>query len=352
MVRSKGDVMIDFCRKQTSTKQGQIKITLLFSVLFICAAVIGMTVFAQPYAVYATGERVADPWVVNVDGIPVVVVDSEEAGEAVETGLRMHYAGSNFEDQQKIEMLNEITVTKYDFDDATTHPVVMNGAEATEYIIELNETRDEPVVGFLTTRYTSDEEPIPYDTVKIEDDEYPVGESEVTQKGKKGVKEITYFETLVNGEVVNSEMVEETVTKKPVDKVAIIGTKEPEPEPEPEPEEEETESYSDSSGGQSSAPSKSAPSKDGMEYLGTFTISAYNYEEGNYATASGATPVPYQTVAMNILPFGTELYIDGVGYVVVQDRGGFPDDWIDLHIGHDSCSSWGMPTCDVYIVHR
>ena len=89
-----------------------------------------------------------------------------------------------------------------------------------------------------------------------------------------------------------------------------------------------------------------------MEYLGTFTISAYNYEEGNYATASGATPVPYQTVAMNILPFGTELYIDGVGYVVVQDRGGFPDNWIDLHIGHDSCSSWGMPTCDVYIVHR
>ena len=97
--------MIDFCRRQTATKQGQIRITLLFSVLFICAAVIGMTVFAQPYAVYATGERVADPWVVNVDGIPVVVVDSEEAGEAVETGLRMHYAGSNFEDQQEIEML-------------------------------------------------------------------------------------------------------------------------------------------------------------------------------------------------------------------------------------------------------
>ena len=344
--------MIDFCRKQATTKQGQIKITLLFSVLFICAAVIGMTVFAQPYAVYATGERVAEPWVVNVDGIPVAVVDSEAAGEAVETGLRMHYAGSDFEDQQEIEMVNEITITKYDFDDAKTHPVVMNGAEAVDYIIGLNEMSVTPVVGFRTTRYTSEEEEIPFDTIEVEDDGFALGETEVSQEGLNGAKEITYFETLINGKVVSSEAVEETVTKEPVDKVVVIGTKEPEPEPEPEPEEEQIQSSS-SSGGQSSAYSGSAPSggTEGMEYIGTFTISAYTYEEGNYATASGATPVPYRTVAMNILPFGTELYIEGVGYVVVQDRGGFPDDWIDLHIGHDSCSSWSMPRCKVYIVH-
>lgn len=343
--------MIDFCRRQTATKDGQIRITLLFSVIFICFAVIGMTVFAEPYAVYATGERVEDPWVVNVDDIPVVVVDSEEAGKAVETGLRMHYAGSDFEDQQEIEMVNEITVTRYDFHDATTHPIVMNGAEAVEYIIELNETSEEPVVGFRTTRYTTEEEELPYDTVKIEDDEVAVGETQVTQKGKKGVKETTYFETLINGEVVASEVAEEAVTKEPVDKVVVIGTKEPEPEPEPEEEQTASESEGSSSGSQSSAGNESAPSKDGMEYLGTFTISAYNYAEGQYSTASGAAPTPYRTVAMNILPFGTELYIEGVGYVVVQDRGGFPDDWIDLHIGNDSCSSWGMPRCKVYIVH-
>ena len=340
--------MIDFCKRQTSTKQGQIKITLLFSVLFICFAVIGMTVFAQPYAVYATGERVAEPWVVNVDGVPIVVVDSEAAGRAVETGLRMHYAGSDFEDQQEIEMVNEITVTKYDFDDAKTHPVVMNGADAVDYIIWLNEISEEPVVGFQTTRYTAQVDEIPYDTVEIEDDGFAVGETEVTQNGENGTKETTYFETLINGTVVSSEAVEETVTKEPVDKVVVIGTKEPEPEPEPE--EEEVQSAGSSSGSQSSFSATSA-STDGMEYIGTFTISAYNYAEGQYSTASGAAPTPYRTVAMNILPFGTELYIEGVGYVVVEDRGGFPDDWIDLHIGNDSCSSWGMPRCKVYIVH-
>ena len=226
--------MIDFCRRQATTKQGQIKISLLFSVIFICFAVIGMTVFAQPYAVYATGEKVADPWVVSVDGNPVVVVDSEAAGESVETGLRMHYAGGDFEAQQDIKMLNEITVTKYSFDNAKTHPVVMNGAEAVDYIIGLNETSETPVVGFETTRYTTAEEEIAYDTIELEDDEFAQGETQVTQEGVNGKREITSLETLVNGEVVATEVVEETVIEEPVDKVVVTGTKEPEPEPEPE----------------------------------------------------------------------------------------------------------------------
>ena len=244
--------MIDFCRRQATTKQGQIKISLLFSVIFICFAVIGMTVFAQPYAVYATGEKVADPWVVSVDGTPVVVVDSEEAGEAVETGLRMHYAGSDFEAQQDIKMLNEITVTKYSFDNAKTHPVVMNGAEAVDYIIGLNETSETPVVGFETTRYVTSEEEIEYDTVELEDDEFAQGETQVTQEGVNGKKEITSLETLVNGEVVATETVEETVTVEPVSKVVVTGTKEPEPEPEPEPEATTSGSSSSSSSSSSS----------------------------------------------------------------------------------------------------
>ena len=231
--------MIEFCRKQATTKQGQIKISLLFSILFICAAVIGMTVFAQPYAVYATGEKVADPWLVSVDGTPIAVVDSEEAGKAVETGLRVFYGGDTFDEQQDIEMLNEITVTKYDFDDTKNHPVVMDTNEVVDYIAVQNAEREEPIVGFQTQRYTTEEEVIKYDTVTLEDDSFPVGETEVTQKGVNGKKETTNLETLVNGKVVATEVVDETIVKEPVDKVVVKGLKEPEPEPEPEPEEEE-----------------------------------------------------------------------------------------------------------------
>lgn len=92
-----------------------------------------------------------------------------------------------------------------------------------------------------------------------------------------------------------------------------------------------------------------------MEYVGDYRVTAYAYYEGgeeNYYTASGATPVPYYTVATgDEFPFGTILFIEGIGYVEVQDRGGFGEGIIDLHIGLDSMDSFEDTTRAVYIVH-
>lgn len=91
-----------------------------------------------------------------------------------------------------------------------------------------------------------------------------------------------------------------------------------------------------------------------MEYVGDYRVTAFAYYEGggeNFSTASGATPIPYYTVATNDeFPFGTILYIDGIGEVEVQDRGAFPDGVIDLHIGYDSMESFEDTTRSVYVV--
>ena len=91
-----------------------------------------------------------------------------------------------------------------------------------------------------------------------------------------------------------------------------------------------------------------------MEYCGDYRVTAYAYYEGgeeNYYTASGATPVPYYTVATGSeFDFGTILFIEGIGYVEVQDRGGFGEGIIDLHIGWDSMDSFEDRTRAVYIV--
>jgi len=249
--------MLEFCRTQATTKRGQIKISLLFSIVFIVAAVIGMTVFTQPYAVYATGEKVADPWLVSVDGTPVAVVDSEEAGKAVETGLRVFYGGDSFDALQDIKMLNEITVTKYSFDDTKTHPVVMDTNEAVHYIAVQNAQSETPLVGFETQRYTTEEQVIEYDTVTLEDDAFPIGETEVTQEGVNGKKETTSLETLVNGKVVATEVVDEIVLEEPVSKIVVKGVMEPEPEPEPEEEVSTAQSATNSSSSRSSGSSYS-----------------------------------------------------------------------------------------------
>lgn len=92
-----------------------------------------------------------------------------------------------------------------------------------------------------------------------------------------------------------------------------------------------------------------------MEYVGDYRVTAYAYYEGdgeNYYTASGATPVPYYTVATGSeFYFGTVLYIEGIGEVEVQDRGGFPPGIIDLHIGYDSMDSFEDRTRAVYLVN-
>lgn len=91
-----------------------------------------------------------------------------------------------------------------------------------------------------------------------------------------------------------------------------------------------------------------------LEYVGDYRVTAYAYYEGggeNYSTASGATPVPYYTVATGEeFPFGTVLYIEGIGYVEVQDRGGFDEGIIDLHIGDTPMSEFEDRTRAVYIV--
>lgn len=90
------------------------------------------------------------------------------------------------------------------------------------------------------------------------------------------------------------------------------------------------------------------------EYVGDFRVTAYAYYEGggeNYSTASGATPVPYYTVATtDDFDFGTVLYIEGIGEVEVQDRGGFSEGIIDLHIGNDPMESFEDRVRKVYVV--
>ena len=86
------------------------------------------------------------------------------------------------------------------------------------------------------------------------------------------------------------------------------------------------------------------------EYLGNFMCTAYAYT-GN-PCANGNFPSPGYTVACNSLPFETRIYIDGVGYRVVEDRGpDYGNEWLDIYMENtDACYQWGVQYCDVYEV--
>lgn len=88
-----------------------------------------------------------------------------------------------------------------------------------------------------------------------------------------------------------------------------------------------------------------------LEYLGTFEMTAYEWT-GN-PCANGNYPEVGYTVACNSLPLGTQVYIEGVGYRVVEDRGAewHGSNWMDLYLGDvGSCYEWGVRSVEVYVV--
>lgn len=97
--------------------------------------------------------------------------------------------------------------------------------------------------------------------------------------------------------------------------------------------------------------------------LGTFTTSAYclcpkccgkNYWK--CLTASGVAPKRYVTVAVDpdVIPLGTRIYIEGLGYRIAQDTGSaVKDKWIDVYVGEDNhayASEYGLQKRNVWIV--
>ena len=76
--------------------------------------------------------------------------------------------------------------------------------------------------------------------------------------------------------------------------------------------------------------------------LGTWRITAY--AETGYPCANGNYPTVGYTIACNSLDFGTNVYIEGVGFRTVEDRGPewLGSEWCDLYLGdYWECVQWG-----------
>ena len=92
-------------------------------------------------------------------------------------------------------------------------------------------------------------------------------------------------------------------------------------------------------------------------YLGTFTLTAYcgcngcNGGWGNI-TATGTTPVSGRTIAVDpsVIPYGTEVTINGHTYVAEDCGGAIVGNRIDIyHASHSEALNFGRQTAEVYI---
>lgn len=91
------------------------------------------------------------------------------------------------------------------------------------------------------------------------------------------------------------------------------------------------------------------------ECIGTFTITAYcgckKCSGGHNKTASGTTPTEGRTIAADtsILPYGTQVVIDGIVYTVEDCGSGVNGNHIDIFFStHEKALAYGTKTVKVY----
>ena len=160
------------------------------------------------------------------------------------------------------------------------------------------------------------------------------GTTRVARQGQNGVKIVTYEDKIVDGKVVSSAKIDETVQRRAVDKVVVKGTK--------------TTSGSVTVGGKPTS------------YVKTFHGPATAYTGGG-TTASGAA-ARRGLVAVNPkqIPYGSKLYIvadDGTvyGYCTAADTGGFVTNGsgtlVDLYMDTNAqCRQWGRRNVTIYVI--
>lgn len=201
-------------------------------------------------------------------------------------------------------------------------------------------------------RETESVQEVPYETTQQETGDLDQGDTQVQTAGENGSRTIVTREKLVNGQVVSSEEVSNTVTKDPVNEVVLAGTREVVTA--------------------AAAPSYGTASTDNgvlvdasgnqIAYTAVYTGSATAYTAPAGASTATGRPAQYGNVAVNpnLIPYGSRLYIcspDGsyvYGYAVAADTGGAlmsGSALVDVYFDTlGECYGFGRRTLSVYIL--
>ena len=224
----------------------------------------------------------------------------------------------------------EVTVGKYDTLSAETTTPIADGMSI--------------AVDRVAYREYTVNETIPFKTNTKMTNVIRTGSVIVTKAGVNGSKTITYRETIVNGEVVETEKVKEVVTKTAVDKQVLKGSERGTP--------------------LSKAPynislnAKNQPTS----YKKVYTAkSCTAYSIGTRGASGLRLGVGTCAVDPRVIPYGTKLWItsaDGqyvYGYCIAADTGSFVSNgsgvFADLYFGsYTEACHFGRRTLNIYVI--
>ncbi|MDP4160912.1 MAG: G5 domain-containing protein [Bacillota bacterium] len=176
---------------------------------------------------------------------------------------------------------------------------------------------------------------VAFRTVTKRDSSLPNTHVQTVQNGSDGEKEVTSDVVYEDGKETSRKILSETVTKKPVDKILVVGTFPLMPV---------------SRGGQE------------LDYKKVIKVKATAYYAvygvGKTYTATGVkavrNPEGYSTIAVDprVIPYGTKLFVEGYGFATAADAGtAIRGNWIDVFFDtYSEACRWSVKYVNVYIL--
>lgn len=176
----------------------------------------------------------------------------------------------------------------------------------------------EIVVQRVTTKQEKVKEKVPFDTVEKDDSSMNEGTSKVITEGVDGLDEVVYEIIYIDGEEASRKEVSRTNLVASVDKIVAKGTK---------------------------------INFNGKSFSRKLVVKAYAYTGGGRTAMGTKARVGEIAVDPGIIPLGSRVYIEGVGYRRAEDTGGnIKGNTIDIYMNTESeCLRWGMRYVTIYI---
>lgn len=228
--------------------------------------------------------------------------------------------------------------------------------EKEEIIVNDSDIVNQPMNTFLDEGDTIVVQRVNYDT-RVVTEEVPnetivkpssvllTGTTKVTQQGKTGQKEVVYTDTYIDGQLMETTFVQETLTEEPVDEVLMAGVQEAASPIEP---------WEHLEFDETGRPNNYTA------VLTNQSATAYSAKPGAGTASGRKAAVGYVAVNPNEIPYGTKLYIESTdgsyvyGYAIAADTGtalmdGRAD--VDLFFNtYEECVWFGRRNVNIYIL--
>lgn len=179
----------------------------------------------------------------------------------------------------------------------------------------------------VTEKVVSTTQTVAYESIKRDNKDMEIGQSKKVQSGVNGVKTVTNKEIYHGDKLVETVLVEETITTEPVPEIIEVGTKQP------------------------------VNMIDGHRYSKKIDVraTAYTpYDPGCTGITATGIRADKGVVAVDprVIPLGSKVYVPGYGVAIAADTGGAIKG-NRLDVCYNSLSeayTWGVKHVPVYIL--